>query len=135
MALISWNEKYSVKVDSIDKQHKRLVDLINELHDAMMNKKAKDVLLKIIRGLVAYTSEHFGYEEKLFVENGYADSREHKKEHSEFIAKISDFQEKYEGGKLTLSMEMLSFLKDWLLNHIAGTDQKYSAFLVEKGVK
>ncbi len=134
MALITWSEKYSINIASIDKQHIKLVDLINQLHSAMLNNQTKEVLLKIIKGLVSYTSEHFTYEEELFEKYGYPATAEHKREHTNFVKKISDFQDKYTAGKLTLSMEMLTFLKEWLLKHIAGTDQKYATFFTEKGV-
>ena len=38
-------------------------------------------------------------------------------------------------GKIGLSIKIMHFLRDWLKGHILGTDQKYSDFLVSKGVK
>jgi hemerythrin-like metal-binding protein len=135
MELISWKDRYSVQIDSIDKQHKKLVAIINSLHNAMMEKKTKDEMGKVLSELVNYTAEHFGFEEKLFDQHGYPGRINHKSAHKDFVAKVKDFQTDFENGKSTISMKLLSFLKDWLVKHIEGTDQEYSKFLVKKGVK
>lgn len=66
MALIQWDDSFSVKVAEIDQQHKRLIVMINELHDAMKQGKGKDALGKIINGLISYTATHFDTEERYF---------------------------------------------------------------------
>ncbi len=52
MPLIQWNESFSVNVVEIDKQHQKLVGMINDLYDAMHQGKGNDVLGKIIDGLI-----------------------------------------------------------------------------------
>jgi hemerythrin-like metal-binding protein len=134
MALFEWSNKYSVGVAEIDKQHKVLVDLINQLHDAMMQRKTKEDMGKILQGLLDYTIKHFGHEEKFFDKYSYPERVAHKKIHTEFIAKISEFNDDFKSGKSTVSLKLLSFLKDWLVNHIQGTDPKYVPFFSDKGV-
>lgn len=134
MALFSWNSKYSVGVAEIDRQHKVLVDLINQLHDAMINKKTKDEMGKILQGLLDYTIKHFGHEEKFFDKYQYPDRIAHKAVHKNFIKKISDFNEEFKSGRSTVSLKLLSFLKDWLVEHIQGTDPKYVPYFQDKGV-
>ena len=65
MALIDWSESMSVGIPGIDEQHKKLVQMINELHEAMKARKAADVMGKILDELIRYTTTHFGFEEKL----------------------------------------------------------------------
>lgn len=79
MALITWNENYSVKVKQFDDQHKKLIDMINELHDAMKVGKGKDVMEKILAGLIQYTVTHFANEERLMKQHNYPDYEQHKK--------------------------------------------------------
>jgi hemerythrin len=135
MALINWNDSFSVHVKEIDQQHQKLVSMINELHDAMKQGKGKDVMGKILDGLSGYTATHFKTEEQYFAQFGYSETDSHKKEHIAFIQKISDFKEEYEKGKLGLSIEAMVFLSDWLQNHLKVTDIKYSQFFNEKGLK
>ena len=135
MALIQWNESLSVKVVEIDQQHQKLVSMINDLNDAMKQGKGKDVLDKIVNGVVGYTSTHFSTEEKYFARFKYPEADSHKKEHAAFVEKVLEFKDGFEKGKLTLSIEIMTFLSDWLKNHIKGSDMKYSQFFNEKGLK
>jgi hemerythrin len=135
MTLINWNDSLSVKVQEIDVQHQKLISMINELHDAMKHGKGKDVVGKIVNGLISYTATHFKTEEKYFDQFGYPETDTHKKEHAAFVQKVSNFKEEYEEGKLGLSIEIMLFLSDWLKNHIKATDMKYSKFFNEKGLK
>jgi len=135
MALIKWDDSFSMHVVKIDQQHKTLVSMINELNDAMRQGKGKDVLGKIMNGLISYTATHFKTEEDYFNQFGYPEADSHKKEHIAFVQKVSEFKDGFEKGKLSLSIEVMNFLCDWLQNHIKGTDKKYSQFFNEKGLK
>jgi hemerythrin len=135
MALIEWNDSLSVKVAEIDKQHQKLMSMINELSDAMKQGKGKDSLGKILNGLISYTSSHFKTEEKYFDLYRYPETASHKKEHIAFVQKVSDFKDGFEKGRLSVTIDLMNFLSDWLKNHIKGTDKKYSAFFNEKGLK
>ena len=135
MALIKWDDSLSVKVTEIDLQHQKLVSMINELNDAMRQGKGKDVLAKIVNGLINYTATHFNKEEKYFDRFGYPERDSHKKEHAAFVQKVSDFQSGFEKGKLSLSVEIMNFLSDWLRKHIKGSDKQYTQFFNEKGLK
>ena len=135
MALITWNDSLSVNVAEFDQQHRKLVALINELNDAMSVGKGKDVLGRIVNDLVAYSKTHFKAEEKCFARFEYPDTFNHRREHVIFIKKVAQFKSGLENGKLPLTVEVLSFLSDWLKKHIMGTDKKYSQFFNEKGLK
>ncbi len=131
MALFTWSDEYSVNVSGFDTQHKKLVDLINELHSAMKEGKSKEVLGKIIGELISYTKFHFSAEETLMVQAKYPGLAKHKEEHEAFTKKVLEFEEKFQRGSVVLSQEIILFLKDWLINHIQGTDKKYSPFLAK----
>ena len=135
MALINWSDNLSVNVAEIDQQHKRLIAMINELNDAMKLGKGKEVLGKIIQGLLGYTITHFKTEEKYFAQFGYPDTDNHQKEHAAFIQKVTEFKDGFNNKKISLAIDVMNFLSDWLKKHIMGTDKKYSQFFNEKGLK
>ncbi|MCI5222469.1 MAG: bacteriohemerythrin [Candidatus Electrothrix sp. AR4] len=135
MSLIKWDDSLSVNVAEIDQEHKKLVLMINELTDAMKAGKGKDVLGKILDGLVAYTASHFQKEEKYFKELNYPYMVEHKNEHVAFVKKVLEFKEEFDQGRATVSVSILQFLSKWLQTHIKGADMKYSKFFNENGVK
>jgi len=124
--LISWSPKYSVNHPVMDAQHKQLIGLINELHSAMCQGHGKDVLQKILDELIKYTKVHFGSEEKLMRDMNYAEFTQHRHIHKILTQQVIRLQNKFKEGKILLSIEVMKFLKDWLINHIQGTDKKYS---------
>ncbi len=134
MQLIIWDEELSVGIRSIDDQHKKLISMINELHDAMLKGRGKELVEKILDGLVHYTVEHFDTEERLFETYGYPDSSEHKSQHRLFVDKVKDFERGLHEGKFALSVEIFSFLSAWLKEHIKGSDKQYAPFLKKQGI-
>lgn len=129
--VLPWKKEYSVSVESIDNQHKMLINIINELNNAMLYEKGRDVIERILKSLVNYTKEHFAYEESLMKKNNYADFDNHKKIHIDLLNTVGSFYTNFESGKAEMSREIMDFLKDWLAGHILGTDKKYSEIMVK----
>ena len=129
MSLFTWSDSYSVDTPGIDAQHKKLFDLINSLHAAMIQGKGKEVLGQILDGLVDYTKVHFAAEERMLEKINYPDLSAHVAEHDVFIRKAYALQTDYRNGKLALTLPTMDFLKGWLINHIMKTDKKYMPFV------
>lgn len=134
MSLIAWEEKYSVNVKEIDDQHKKLVQLVNELHDAMLVGKGKQITSKVLQSLIDYTAHHFATEEKYMTKFNYPAYPQHKAEHDNLVKQVLDFQDKFNNGQAVISLDLMKFLKDWLINHILGTDKKFGPFFNAKGL-
>jgi hemerythrin-like metal-binding protein len=134
MPLLSWRDDLGVGVASIDEQHKKLVNMLNALNDAVERGDADSVLAKIFEGLVLYTPKHFGYEEELIANYGYPDTEAHVKEHEALQGQALDLKAKMDAGDFMVGVEVLAFLKDWLTNHILKSDKGYSQHLVSHGV-
>ena len=132
--LFPWSDAYSVKIGIIDMQHKNLVGYVNELHQAMLEGHGKEKLGKILSNLIKYTHVHFGTEEKLMQSHGYPYYPQHKAEHDHLSATVVAFQDKFQRNEIGLTIEVMEFLKDWLVKHILGSDKKYAPFLNGKGV-
>lgn len=129
MAFFDWNGKLETGIAIIDEQHKKLVSLVNELHEAMRNRKAKDVVARILRELGDYTNYHFSVEEKAFEKYGYPQKVEHEKLHADLIAQLGELTRKHAKGELAISIDVLDFLTQWVTNHIMKEDMKYVPFL------
>ena len=134
MPLIEWKDELSVDINTIDKQHKGLIALINELHEGMRVGKGQDMLGETLTKLVEYTKMHFATEEKFFETYKYPGYVAHKSEHDKLTGQVLDFKSKFDNKQAVVTVELMSFLKDWLRKHIVGTDRKYSQFLIQKGV-
>jgi len=135
MALIQWSASLSVNVAEMDKQHQKLVGMINELHDAMVKGKGKEVMAKTISGLMDYTKTHFTDEEKLIDRFQYPESASQKNMHKKFLDKVYEFKKQMDEGKVGMTITLSDFLSDWLKNHIKIEDKKYGVFLNKQGVK
>ena len=135
MALITWSSALSTGISEQDTQHKKLIDLINQLNDAMQAGKGTDVMGKVLAELVNYTVYHFGYEEKLMAQHKYEETPAHKAEHAKFVQTAGDFKRKFDAGGAVVSVEIMNFLRDWLTSHIMKTDKKLGQALGKLGVK
>lgn len=135
MAVIEWNDSLKVGIGVIDSEHKQLVNLTNDLNDAMKSGKAKAVMQEIIASLAQYTVTHFAEEERYFDKYAYPEKTAHKKQHAEFVAKVSGFQKDLADEKVALSIDVVHFLADWLKSHICGEDKKYAPFLIGHGLR
>lgn len=134
MSVFVWKEEYSVGIQEIDEQHKKLVVMINDMHKALAEGLGRTILGDILRELVAYTKYHFSSEEALMEKHGFPDFPSHKVAHAKMTEKVLALQKEYEQSDVKRSIEVAKFLQDWLNRHILETDKKYSSFLTKKGV-
>ena len=131
--MLQWSDNLSVGVRKIDEQHKKLVDLVNKLHDGMMQRRGREIIGGIVKELADYTVYHFKTEEELMNKYNYPESPSHKKQHAEFVDKVSDFTAKFEKKQISLTVEVHNFLSNWLINHIKKIDKSLGGFLKDKG--
>jgi hemerythrin len=134
MPLISWNEELSVGVAEIDKQHKQLIALLEELNDAMEQGRGSEVVGKVLDGVSRYTTIHFGTEEWYFDRFGYPDATDHKREHIYFVGKIHELRAASAAGQFGVSVDVLNLLGDWFLHHIKIVDKAYEQFFRANGL-
>jgi len=135
MNLYEWKDTYSVDIKNIDEDHQGLFKLINQLFEAMSHGKAKDLLSEILLQLIDYTKKHFRREEMYFSSTNYPEYQEHKLQHELFVKKIVDLKKQFENGEQKISVELIKFLSDWLINHILISDKKYMTHLKKYGVR
>lgn len=135
MPLIEWNESFSVGISEIDSQHKILIGYINDLHAAMSQGKARSLLKPLLAQLANYTEMHFSNEERYMKQWNYLRYVHHKAAHDGFVKKVGEFKTDVEAGQLLTSIEILTFLKNWLIEHIQGTDKKYAPLFIAHGLK
>lgn len=115
-------------IDEIDEQHKKLVDLTNEFMQMVLSENDvdwKDHVLNTLNGMLTYSQEHFSFEEKIMEEIGYAKFEEHKKTHDEFVMYAVARFAGFESMNKDDSVELMNFLKNWLVTHILKADKQY----------
>ncbi len=135
MALFTWSEKYFVGVKEMDNQHSVLVGILNELHAAMMEGQAKSVTGPLLNKLLEYTRYHFASEEKILAATKYPLLMQQSIMHQKLTKRVVEFAERYERGEKNLSLDLMSFLRDWLSTHILKEDHQYGPWMNEHGVR
>jgi hemerythrin len=132
--MFEWKDIYSTGIHSVDAQHRNLFAVAEDLYTAMSGGQGRAAVGKILDRLVQYTASHFAHEERLMRLHDYPDLAAHKTEHDKLTGQVLQFQEDFRAGKVAMTVQLLQFLRDWLQNHIKGSDLKYAPFLKEKAV-
>jgi hemerythrin len=133
--LIAWTSSIATGVKIIDQQHRKLLGLVNQLYAAMKSGQGQNVLADLLRDLADYTVRHFDTEDRYFDQFHYREGPAHKKMHEELKAQVADYAAKLKSGEANMSMELMNFLRDWLLNHIAKTDMRYVETFLKNGLE
>ena len=113
---IQWKEEYSVGIESLDNDHKKLISLLNHFTTAYDYAMSEEFEREALNDLINYTKYHFDREEKLLEQHDYPNLVAHKAQHKQMIKQVERFM-------------------DWLINHINGTDKEYSELLSQRGAK
>ena len=133
--MFEWKDKYSTGIHRIDEQHKGLIEMINKLFAAMQSGAGKDVLDDIFAGLMDYTGQHFLTEELLMSNCSYPELEEHQLLHRKFTEDVLRFEKEYQSGNSGISIQLITFLRNWLDEHICKSDHKYIPYLRGSGLR
>ncbi|MCP5159780.1 MAG: bacteriohemerythrin [Gammaproteobacteria bacterium] len=129
--LIEWTDALSVNDPEIDRQHQRLVGIINSFHEAMVARKSQSVIGDLLGKLVAHALEHFRYEEERMRTGHYPQLAEHQEEHTAMLQEVKDMQGQFQKGTLS-QLEFMKLLKNWMTRHIQKSDKRYIPYLRQK---
>jgi len=132
---IEWSNELSVGIEEIDAQHKVLVDLLNQTHEAIQQRYTAQVTNDIIDQLGEYTRVHFAVEESLMRILHYPDYERHKEEHEKLIEQLNELRAKLGTGKGSIGFELGHFLKGWLTRHIMEADKRYTSHFLAQGIR
>jgi len=129
MAYVDWTPDLSVGVETIDKQHQRWIELLNDFAAAVTSGHARDRLFDTLTEVVEYARTHFAYEEDVLETSGYPGFSAHRAIHQKFAAEAEAMLADLKAGKWLSTTTVLSKQKDWLINHIRKVDQQYAPHL------
>jgi hemerythrin-like metal-binding protein len=130
-----WNESFSVKVKSCDEAHRKLLSLIQRLHDSIVMDQGPAYTQVILAELADYTDTHFASEEALLVQTKYSGLELQCHQHQTFVAKLVEFRQSLEYAPTTTPLAMVEYLKNWLVRHIKMVDCQYSSHLNANGIQ
>jgi len=132
MEAIVWDNSFSVGVEAMDKQHQKLIEMVNRLLEEQKKVTDPKTIAELLTKMTEYAEVHFRAEEYLMTKYGYEQLENQISQHNEFIDKTNIFLSATDIGANILSQALLQFLIDWLRHHILEEDMKYKDFLKEK---
>jgi len=130
MAHVTWSQEYEIGVPIIDRQHQRIVDYINRLHD-VSDTGDRAVVSDVIDNLVDYTYSHLAFEESLMEESGYDALDVHQGTHQAFIRRLDQLRGSFTRGE-DVASQLASMLQTWLLEHIMTEDSSYAPVVKQR---
>ena len=125
MAFINWSEDFITGIDSIDEQHRHLVDLANKFEEASRRGRGSRIMSEILNDLVGYTQEHFAHEEKIMEDSGFPAAKQHLAQHRQLLQKVERFQYDFENDDRRVTSEVRELLRYWVRSHILQDDMAY----------
>jgi len=128
MSKIEWQDIFNLDIPTVDEQHKKLIDIINQLDSYLKidSELEKSKIDSILTQLLDYTIYHFSQEEQIQDKILYSDMIRHKKIHSNFVNEVNKFLVNYNNNEIIDSNKLMNFLVDWLIHHILNEDAKIS---------
>lgn len=132
MPIIEWSDTFLLGVEQFDGHHKHLVHLLNKAYDDLTSETRKENAGRLLDELVDYATYHFAAEEYWMKENAYPKLPEHAAEHDRFSRRIVEMLKDYHAGRLTIPLELVTFLYNWLSSHILDSDADYGRFIAAR---
>ena len=125
MELFTWNDKYSVNNEELDKHHKILFDILDRMYYSCFDMHNRYALYSVIDEFISYTQYHFPVEEQKMINIGYIDIDKHVSEHKTFIENILNIRYKNNDDKVVIKALIVN-IGNKIINHVMMEDKKYS---------
>ncbi len=125
MALV-WDEIFSVGVQEIDEQHKKFIQMLNALENALAVGEEDKLAMILFAELEAYAVYHFSTEELYMEQFAYEHTEEHRMQHQQLISKVAQLKSEQHAGRRTAMMDLEDYMQGWLTDHIMTSDKMFS---------
>ncbi len=124
MALLKWDDRYSVGIAAVDHEHKELIELINRLHDELSANSSREASTAFFGDLLRAISAHFALEERFMRERGYKQLDQHKSDHERLLDEIRDIMDEFENDQALGAEQLSSRLDAWFSRHFETHDAR-----------
>ena len=125
-----WTPAIAIGHPAIDADHRQLVDIVNQLHGAIVADTGRQIIGTVLSDLADYGNHHFRREEQYMRRIRYPGYLEHKLLHEALFDRLSSLILRFEQGEAEVTLETLEFLRHWLTSHIMTEDRKLADMIV-----
>jgi hemerythrin-like metal-binding protein len=129
MELFKWKDSFNTGIDVIDQQHRDFLEMLNECIELPEHDKHGTVANELVNRLKAYSLKHFSHEENLLARCNYREFEQHVKQHQVFTSRVAELELAQQDGRNGDFTVLVSFMRDWFMNHILDHDMKYVPYV------
>jgi hemerythrin len=124
MALIEWNEDFAVSNPELDKNHRELIEDINDLYKQLGSDRHELTVIDFLGAVYAEARAHFIREEEIMLEHDYPAYEDHKAEHERFLERMGELVDEYQDDMQIEDGGMSLWLSHWFVNHFQVHDAR-----------
>ena len=124
MTLLQWKPEYSVGVDSMDDEHREMIDLINDIYERLESDSNVEQIEACLGDIFSTISMHFALEEKMMRSSNYAEYQAHKDDHENLLDQIRDLMDDYDADSSTGAVKLEQSLSGWFAGHFSTFDAR-----------
>lgn len=132
--MINWHDGFNTGIAAIDAQHLGLVNTYNELYSTLTAGLPSAMLQPMFVRLIESADRHFDFEEHLMRRHDYPDLEGHAVEHANLRRVVQKIRADVNEGQRSIGIDLMAFLKDWLMSHIQAADRPLGEFLSRRGL-
>jgi hemerythrin-like metal-binding protein len=126
----TWKDSFCIGIDTLDAQHRSLLECLNDCHRQVTSHKGAPLDPALLARLSAYAAHHFASEETMMYAFGYREVAAQRREHAAFRARVAELEEARAKGVFLSAEDVLTFLRDWVLQHVLGEDRKFAVVVL-----
>ncbi len=124
MSLLQWKPGYSVGVESMDDEHREMIDLINDIYEKLESDPDADQVEQCLGEIFSTISMHFALEERLMRKSNYAEYQAHKDNHEDLLDQVRDLMDDFAADTATGATRLEQGLSDWFAGHFSTFDAR-----------
>ena len=133
----NWIDNAGTGIAVFDAEHRQLNEMVIDLYDAILAGESKAALDDLFGKLAGHATDHFAHEENYMRFSGFPDSARHIEAHQQLAKALMDVPaiEVRQENRSARALEVLRFLKHWLMEHILTDDRNLGAYLNSQGIR
>lgn len=134
MNYLDWNSAYDTGIASIDYDHRRLVEMLNRIHDLIVRGVNPRAISDALADFHVLAAAHFALEEKIMQDESCADLQERRDTHYRLLDRVREIMDGYEEDSYQPAERLPKILKEWLLEAM-GIDVRLFAAINDAGLR
>jgi hemerythrin-like metal-binding protein len=132
MDSIPWYEALETRHDAMDDDHRRLVELLNQLADRISKRRGHGPCMSLLEEIIGHTKSHFALEQQLMADYRYPRMSRHAAEHAMLVKQAEDFRATFDPDAPGALTQLMHFAEVWLSFHILFSDKELAQFLAAR---